>query len=228
MANRKLNSKQIEEIKSFRGNKDSTSKECLRALAVLLIDMGSVDLVKDLTGYTREYAFELRRLYLKQGIRALITKKPRERHLLAKGELAEIDHMIRTKTPEQLGFVGQSSWTINILGKAIFDFYGVKYKSRTSLYLIFKAAKFTYHKPGMVYKNRKQAVIDQWDREKLPIILEHLKDKDTVVLAEDEMILTTQTTTQQMWLASGVYPKNRSIQCSKTPIYLWFFKYKNW
>lgn len=38
-----------------------------------------------------------------------------------------------------------------------------------------------------------------------------LKEKDTVVLTADEMILTTETTTQKVWLPQGEYPK---IECS--------------
>jgi transposase len=83
----------------------------------------------------------------------------------------------------------------------------VKYKSKTSLYLIFKDAKFTYHKPGQVYKNRDQNKVDQWKQHVLPVIQEYLKKKNTVVLTEDEMILSTQTTFQKIWLSANSYPK---------------------
>lgn len=52
-----------------------------------------------------------------------------------------------------------------------------------------------------------------------PIIKKALADSDTIILCEDEMILSTQTTFQKIWLPKGEYPKievsnkkeNRSI-----------------
>ena len=52
-----------------------------------------------------------------------------------------------------------------------------------------------------------------------PIVEKALSDPDTTVLCEDEMVLSTQTTFQKIWLPKGEYPKieasnkkeNRSI-----------------
>ena len=47
----------------------------------------------------------------------------------------------------------------------------------------------------------------KWQKETKPIIEQAFQDKDTVILTEDEMILSTQTTFQKIWLPEGEYPK---------------------
>ena len=74
--------------------------------------------------------------------------------------------------------------------------YNVAYKSKTSYYLIFKKAKFSYHKPDKQYHDRKQDVIDKWKQEVAPLIKQEIEKPGQVVLTGGEMILTTQTTTQ--------------------------------
>ena len=86
------------------------------------------------------------------------------------------------------------------------------------MYLIFKEAKFTYHKPDKQYKNRNQSVIDQWKTDSFSKIKSELENENTVVLTEDEMMLSTQTTTQKIWLPRGEFPKidvssKKEIRC---------------
>lgn len=85
--------------------------------------------------------------------------------------------------------------------------YGVTYKSKTSYYLIFKRVKFTYHKPGKIYVKRDEAEVSKWRQESYPLIKRAWEDKDTVILSADEMILSSQTTIQKIWLPQGEYPK---------------------
>lgn len=125
---------------------------------------------------------------------------------------------IRTKTPKDFGWK-VDYWTTSVLGHFIEEQYNVKYKSKTSLYLVFKQAKFTFHKPGRVYHLRNEQEVEEWRRKTKPVLHKAFNDKDVVVLAEDEMLLSNQTTTQKIWLAQGEYPKievsnkkeNRSI-----------------
>ena len=120
MSYKRLDSNQVEELKKFSSHKSNSAQECLRALAVLLIDQGLVDLVREMTGYTRGHAFTLRSTYIEQGIRALITKKRNEKHYLTKGQLGEVIHMIKTTTPDQLGYPNNPFWATSILGEIIF------------------------------------------------------------------------------------------------------------
>jgi transposase len=59
----------------------------------------------------------------------------------------------------------------------------------------------------------------EWQKTNKPVVERALKEQETVVLAEDEMILSTQTILQKIWLPKGENPKievshkkeNRSI-----------------
>ncbi len=132
--------------------------------------------------------------------------KPKE--LLTKKQREHVIEMVKTKTPDKLGFAS-SHWTTGILGKWIEEKYEVKYKSKTSLYLVFKKASFTYHRPATRYDKRDEKEVIEW-KKKARKKLENT-DKNTVILAEDEMILTTETKIQKVWLPEGQYPK---IICS--------------
>ena len=118
--------------------------------------------------------------------------------------------MLNTKTPRYFDY-DIDFWTTSILGKVIKLKYNVLYKSRTPIQLIFKEAKFTYHKPDKQYKNRNQEAIDVWKKEKIPVIKKLMEDLQNIVLAEDELILTTQTTFQKIWLPQGFFPMHRSL-----------------
>ena len=91
--------------------------------------------------------------------------------------------------------------------------YQVKYKSKTSYYLLFKENKFSFHKPGKVYEKHDPERTAKWREETKPKLKQAMGDEDTVVLAEDEMILFSQTTFQRIWLPQGKYPK---IEVSNT------------
>ena len=53
--------------------------------------------------------------------------------------------------------------------------------------------------------------IKAWEQEVKPKLKRLFHEKDTIILAEDEMILTTRTTIQKVWLPQGEYPK---IECA--------------
>jgi len=164
-----------------------------------------------LTGYSRAQAFRLKTRFLKEGVGCLRDKRlgsPKE--LLSKKERTNIIEMVKNKTPKEVGLF-RDHWTTGLLGRWIEREFKVKYKSKTSLYLIFRQAKFTYHKPGRVYDKRDSKAVAAW-REEYGEKLKQLKsESETVILAADEMILTTETTTQKVWLPQGEFPK---IECS--------------
>lgn len=186
--------------------------------AILMINReAEADFIKEITGYDQKYAFELRRKYIDHGIESLLSKKKEPRALLTKGQKAEVIKIVTTLTPKSFGY-SIDYWSTYILGALIKEQYNVQYKSKTSLYLIFKDAKFTYHKPDQQYKNRNQQVINQWIEKNTPLIQQALAEPETIVLVEDEMMLSTQTTTQKVWLPQGEFPKidvssKRQIRC---------------
>lgn len=183
-----------------------------RAQAVLLLDrMAELNDITLLTDLGRSQVFELRKRFLAEGVSALTDKrigKPKE--LLTKKERERIVETVKRKTPRDLGYATEH-WTTGVLGDWIAQTYKVRYKSKTSLYLVFKQARFTYHKPGRVYHEHNEKEITQWKTETKPRLAALWKQRNTVILAADEMILTTQTTTQKIWLLQGEYPK---IECA--------------
>ena len=186
--------------------------EALRAQAILLVNESATpQRIKSFTGYSRAQAFRLKRQYLAEGVIALKDKregKPKE--LLTNKQRDTIIETVRTKTPKDFGYISDH-WTTCILGNWIEEEYKAKYKSKTSLYLVFRQAKFTYHKPGMVYHEHNEQEVAAWRKQAKPKLKRFLKENDTIILAEDEMILTTQTTIQKVWLPQGEYPR---IECS--------------
>lgn len=126
--------------------------------------------------------------------------------LLTKGQRTEIVRVLTHEKPATYGYSAEF-WTTTILGALIKEQYGVEYKSKRRLYLLFAEAKFTYHKPAQQYRTRDQSRIDAWVKEYTPIIKQHLDDPNTVVLTGDEMVLSTQKTFQKVLLPINTYPK---------------------
>lgn len=214
----KFSDNQIDELKT-KLKKPTDIVELKRIQSVLMIDRGKkIEEIEWLTGLKRSRIFELRLLYLTKGLKALETRPKKPKSLLTKRQLKEIAQTLKTKTPEESGY-NYPFWTTSVLAKLVEEKYKVKYKSKTSFYVIFKEAKFTYHKPGRVYEKQDPEEVAKWQKETKPKIEKALKDKDVVILAEDEMILSTQTTFQKIWLPEGEYPrieisntrKNRSV-----------------
>lgn len=211
MESRRLTSEEIHELRALvRISKKST--ETKRAQAVILLNrMADIEDIGILTDLSRSQIFNIRKRFLAGGITALKDKregKPKE--LLTKKEREAIIETVKTKTPKDCGYVSEH-WTTGILGNWIEQEYQARYKSKTSLYLVFKQARFTYHKPGMVYREHNEQEVAAWKKQAKPKLKRLLKENDTIILAEDEMILTTQTTIQKVWLPQGEYPK---IECS--------------
>lgn len=214
----KLTQNQISELMEYKKSKECTTVESNRMQAILMVNREAApDFIKEITGYDQKYGFELRKKYLDKGLKSIISKKKKSRSILSRGQREEVIKNITTLTPRAFGFE-EDFWSTAILAVLIKEQYDVQYKSKTSLYIIFKEAKFSYHKPDKQYKNRNQKTIDDWISNYTPIIEDAISDQEVVVLVEDEMMLSTQTTTQKIWLPQGEFPKvdvssKRQIRC---------------
>lgn len=200
----------MKELQALVRDGKRSVREIRRSQAVLLVDAeveGTI--IHSLTGYHREYAFRVRKKYLKQGRIALMDKrKHNPKELLTKKQREELVDIVKTKKPMECDPVYDSEyWTTGMLGDYIKRTYDVQYKSKTSLYLLFRKAKFTYHKPGRVYERRDQGAIDVWKKDVFPILKKAWRDPNVVLLTEDEMHLSSQTTVQKIWLPRGEYPQ---------------------
>lgn len=214
MKTRRLDEKEVRELREIIKNKERSGAEMKRAQAVLLLDQEKrVEEIEDITGYSRSQIFELRKQYLQSGVLSIEDKrKGKPKELLAKKQREEIIETIKTRKPSDLGtyYARYDHWTTSLLGDWINREYDVLYKSKTSLYLVFRQSKFTYHKPGHVYDKHNEKEVEKWRKSTKPKLKKLLAEENTVVLAADEMILTTQTTIQKVWLPQGEYPK---IEC---------------
>jgi len=166
-----------------------------------------VEIIKEATDFSRSQIFELRRKYLKKGITSVEDpNRNNPKELLTKKQRDEIISTISNKKPEDIGY-HSSYWTTAIVGDWIKKKYKVKYKSRTSIYLLFRKASFSYHKPGRVYEKRNEEEVLEFRKRAEAKLKEAQKEENTVILAEDEMVLSTQTTFQKIWLKKNEYPK---------------------
>lgn len=223
MKHPRLDKQQIKELSNFICQSTRSGKEIRRAQAVILLDKETKPKeITAITGIQRSQIFNIRKNYSEKGLDILKDpKKENPKELLTKKQREEIIRTLNAKKPSELDsyFANYDYWTTGVLGDWIKKKYEVSFKSRTSLYLIFKQSKFTFHKPGRVYQKQDQAEVKQWEIHTKPIVEKAFSDPNVVILAEDEMVLSTQTTIQKVWLPRGEYPKiefsnkkeNRSI-----------------
>lgn len=217
---KKLIPKQKQELQDIINHPKSSGREVRRSQAVLLVDQDTdIQMIIALTKYSRRQIFDLRKNYLEKGIQAIKDKKKgKPKEILTKKQRNEVLEIIKTKSPRDYEYEC-NYWTTTIVGDLIEREYKVKYKSKTSVYLLFKQAKFTYHKPGRVYEKRNEQEVKEWRKETKIKVKQALEQPQTVILVEDEMNLSTQTTFQKIWLPQGEYPRieisnkkeNRSI-----------------
>jgi transposase len=205
----KLKQKQKVELKNIINDGNSSSKEVRRAQAIILVDNDrSIEEITDITGYERSQVFELRKKYLADGLTSIQDqRRQRPQELLTRPQRDEVVGTVKTTKPSDHGYKSEY-WTTNILGDYIRQKYNIKYKSKTSYYLLFKQANFTFHKPGRVYEKRDETEVARWRKATKTKVKRVLREEpETVILTEDEMSLSMQTTFQKIWLPAGEYPK---------------------
>ena len=204
----KLSPDQLGELKIII-KKSKNSKQVSMAQSIVMLDRGmDSETIKLITEIGRSRSFALRRAYLKMGISVLDIKQRGINRILTRKQLEEIVTTVKHKKPEDVGFPkGYEYWSTSVLGKYIEDTYHVLYKSKTSYYLIFKRVRFTFHKPGRVYQRHSDAKVEQWKQDNKERIQKAYSDPATIILCEDEMKLSNQTTFQKIWLPVNEYPK---------------------
>ena len=190
-------------IKAFMRETKKTH-EYKRALAVLQLEAG---ISLDMLGITEKHAQRIRRNFHKIGVGAFIDKRHNNaKVLLTKPQRDEVLSMLDTSTPNDWGYTDSPLWSTRILAEVIEERYSVVYSSRTSYYLLFKKAFFSFHLPGKRYEKSHPKVVADWEKEQHAYLEEAFYDPDTVILAEDEMVLTQATTTQKVWIPKGTTP----------------------
>lgn len=205
--------KQIADIQTFRKTtKDAEAAH--RALAVLLLVQGG-DMAYSL--YTVDHARRLKYAFLHQGTIAFEDKRRSNRNrVLTKQERETTIQILQTKQPKDvIAACTDEHWSTYWLGRYIGEMFGKAYKSRTSHYLLFHEAKFSFHLPGKLYEKSDPAVKAAWAVNTKPILEQYWREPNTVILCEDEMVLTNATTLQKIWLPKGEYPPVLEINTTK-------------
>lgn len=217
---KRITKKRKQKLQNIINDSKSSGREVRRSQAVLLLDQNTdIQTIISLTKYSRRQIFDLRKNYLKKGIKVILDqRKGKPKEILTKKQRDKILEIIKTKSPRDYRYEC-NYWTTTIVGYLIEELYKVKYKSKTSVYILFKRAKFTYHKPGRVYGKRNEQEVRKWRKETKIKVKQALQESNTIILMEDEMVLSNQTTFQKIWLLQEEYPKieitskkeNRSI-----------------
>jgi len=204
--NEKLSEEQVLILENLVETSDC-GQDIKRAQAILMLEEHvSAQMLLKFTGIKTSYAYKLRKRFEKKGLAGILTKKRKPRSRLTKKQQLEILEAIKTSTPRDHEYES-AFWNTAILADWIKEKYNVEFKSKSRFYILFKEAKFTYHKPDKQYKNRDPKQIEAWEKEIAPIIEEYMNNPEAILLTEDEMILTTQTTFQKIWLPEGEFPK---------------------
>lgn len=179
-----------------------------RAMAVLLLES---DGDATLTGYTHKHAERLRRDYQKDGAAVFEDKRKNNRErVLSKPEREAVIAVLRTKQPRDLiDSCPDEHWSTYWLGRYILALTGKQYKSKTSHYLLFREAKLSFHLPGKRYEKADDEKAAAWvarQTDGRSRLMRAWNNPETVIFCEDEMVLTSGTTLQKVWLPKRSYP----------------------
>jgi transposase len=202
-----VNQQQIEQLKKDQKQlRDGSAAR--RAMAVLLF-VGKGDV--SFSGYTKDHAKRLKGQYLKYGIDAFKDKRTSQRdRVLTKAERDQVVATLQTKQPKDvLELCADDNWSTYLLGEYIHARYHKRYKSKTSSYLLFREAKLSFHLPGKSYEKGDPVRAAAWEKTQChgrSKLMRAWADAGAVVLCEDEMVLTSATTLQKIWLPQGSYP----------------------
>lgn len=210
---KKLSFEQKRELEAFI-KWGTDAKEVRRAQAILFVDaQTSYGTIESLTQFKERAVLSFRQRYLKEGLKGIEHKrKGKPKRLLTLKQRQEILHFLTATTPQDHGYE-TTFWSTSVLAHLIQEKYGVVYKSKKPFYLLFEEANFSFHKPGQVYEKRDEAQVEAWKSSLKSKLEEAFQDPETVILCEDEMVLSSTTTFQKIWLKKGVYPK---IEVSNT------------
>jgi transposase len=210
---KKLSSNQKSELQNLI-KLGADAKEVRRAQAILFLDsQANYETIETLTQFKERAVLAFRQRYLKDGLKGIEHKrKGKPKRLLCSNQRNEVLNFLTTTTPKDHGY-DIDFWSTSVLAHLIQEKYGVVYKSKKPFYLLFEEAKFTFHKPGQVYEKRDEVKVEDWKTAIKPKLEEAFEDPDTIILCEDEMVLSSTTTFQKIWLKKGEYPK---IEVSNT------------
>lgn len=179
-----------------------------RAMAVLLLESGD-DVT--LTGFTAKHAERLRRDFARSGTAVFEDKRKSNRDRILTGpERTKVIAALQGKRPKDvIGSCTDEHWSTYWLGRYIQELTGKQYKSKTSHHLLFREARLSFHLPGKRYEKADAEKTAAWVKQQSDgrsRLMRAWNNPETVIFCEDEMVLTSGTTLQKVWLPKGQYP----------------------
>lgn len=167
----KLTEEQEKELLSaYHLCKDGQTK--IRYQAVRLYGQAyPVNEIQLITNCSRTSLMEWIQAYRKQGIPGLVDKRTGGNSAkLSRLQIEDLSARVHSSTPEQIfGNKAATStgqfWTTADLYRAIQHWYGVQYRSRTSLLRLFRECGFSYHRAERVYKSRRESQVMEFQEQ---------------------------------------------------------------
>jgi transposase len=167
--NFQINEQQEHELRqAFEQERDGPTRT--RFQAVRLYGLGyRVGDIQEITGCTRSSLMNWVRDYQPNGVAALADQRQGgNRAKLRLEQLQIVSERLREYTPRDLfGAETQTSsgqhWTVEDLARAVKQWFGVTWQSRTSYYTLFKHCEFTYQRTEKVFKSRRERDVAEFE-----------------------------------------------------------------
>lgn len=136
------------------------------------------------------------------GVEGLISRKPKGAECKLTDEQLKEVYVVLQKSPREYGF-NKSNWTMSVLKIWIREKFRVGY-AVSSLYDLVHRIGFTIQRPKKQSKNADPQKQVEFRKELEEII--DKADENTVILYEDEAIITTEPSTKSAWAPKGKQP----------------------
>jgi len=209
MRYRRLNKEQIIELRKVMFADKNRDREASRARAIFLLDKGFPEKeIRDITQFSLKHVFTLRKNYFQHGINVVLDdRKSEPRNLLNKRQLSEIIDIVSNEYPIINDF-NRKYWNTGIIAELIWRLFNINCTSKTANYLVYKETSFRYHKPTRKYCKSDPMEIEEWQKKIKSQISSILNSANSIVLCEDEMLLSIHKTIQTLTLKDR---KNRAV-----------------
>jgi transposase len=157
-------------IRAYVGSKDGPTRT--RYQAVRLYGEGyPVKEIEAITGCSRSSLMEWCRTYRTHGIAGLVDKRVGgNRAKLTAAQIETVSKRLKEYTPRELfgpeayAQDGQF-WTVEDLHRAVKQWMGVTWQSRSSYYELFAACGFSFQRPAKVFKSRREAQVADFEEQ---------------------------------------------------------------
>lgn len=162
---------QVQELTAaYHNSKDGPTRTRYQALKLYGTGYPTEE-VEEITGCSRSSLMTWCRAYRKAGVGVLEDKRAGgNRAKLKMAQLEELRERLHRYTPADLfgptaATMDGQFWTVPDLVRAIEQWYGVTYQSRSSYCHLFDLCGFSYQRPAKVYKSRSAVKVAEFEEQ---------------------------------------------------------------